>query len=130
MSPDPAIAEGLANVIPEMLDEAEKYITGGNRAAALIKATEVVEQDPECVEALWALLIRIAERRRDGSIVDPTLAEAAKGWTLAKKIVALDPTPRCLVPWRHPWPHLELSEEVLQWWEDFRRIPNRYNTRH
>ena len=44
MSPDPAIAEGLANVIPEMLDELEEYITGGNRAAALIKATEVVEE--------------------------------------------------------------------------------------
>ena len=68
MSPDPAIAEGLANVIPEMLDELEEYITGGNRAAALIKATEVVEQDPECVQALWALLeLGLPERRRDGS---------------------------------------------------------------
>ena len=124
MSPDPAIAEGLANVIPEMLDELEEYITGGNRAAALIKATEVVEQDPECVQALWALLeLGLPERRRDGSYrIDPTLAEAAKGWILAKKIVALDPTHR------GAWfrgailatQHLGLSEEVLQWWEDFR----------
>ena len=31
----------------------------------MIKATEVVEQDPECVDALWALLeLGLPERRR------------------------------------------------------------------
>ena len=116
----PLLDEG----IPAMLDELEKYIKGGNRAAAMIKATEVVEQDPECVDALWALLeLGLPERRRDGSYrVDPTLAEAAKGWTLAKKIITLDPRHR------GAWfrgailatQHLGLSEDVLQWWEDFR----------
>tara|TARA_B100000700_G_scaffold203578_1_gene223834 strand:- start:189 stop:1247 length:1059 start_codon:yes stop_codon:yes gene_type:complete len=124
MSPDPALVEAVANAVPDLLDELEEYITGGNRAAALIKATEVIEQDPECVDALWALLeLGLPERRRDGSYrIDPTLAEAAKGWTLAKKIVSLDPTHR------GAWfrgailatQHLGLSEEVLQWWEDFR----------
>ena len=122
--PIEAVVPILDEGIPAMLDELEEYITGGNRAAALIKATEVVEQDPECVEALWALLeLGLPERRRDGSYrIDPTLAEAAKGWTLAKKIVALDPTHR------GAWfrgailatQHLGLSEDVLQWWEDFR----------
>jgi len=116
----PLLDEG----IPAMLDELEKYIKGGNRAAAMIKATEVVEQDPECVDALWALLeLGLPERRRDGSYrIDPTLAEAAKGWTLAKKIITLDPRHR------GAWfrgailatQHLGLSEDVLQWWEDFR----------
>ena len=42
--------------IPAMLDDLEEYLKGGNRAAALMKATEIVEEDPNCVEGLWALL--------------------------------------------------------------------------
>tara|TARA_B100001029_G_scaffold45418_1_gene35882 strand:+ start:241 stop:1308 length:1068 start_codon:yes stop_codon:yes gene_type:complete len=124
MSPDPALVGIAAETIPELLDDLEEYISGGNRAAALVKATEIVEKDPECVAALWALLeLGLPERRRDGSYrIDPTLAEASKGWTLAKKIIALDPSHR------GAWfrgailatQHLGLSEEVLQWWEDFR----------
>ena len=110
--------------VPELLHELELYLENGNRAGAIVKATEVIELDAENVEALWALLeLGLPERRRDGTYrVDPTLIEAAKGWTLAKKIVALDPT-------HHgAWfrgailatQHLGLTEEVLQWWEDYR----------
>jgi len=125
MSPPVDIASVLGEeVIPSMLDELEKYIKGGNRAAALLKATEVVEADPNCVEGLWALLnCGLPTLRRDGSYrVDPNLPEAAKGWALAKKIVSIDPTHR------GAWirgailatQHLGLAEDVLQWWEDYR----------
>ena len=110
--------------VPELLGELKLYLENGNRAGAIVKATEVIELDAENVEALWALLeLGLPERRRDGTYrVDPTLLEAAKSWTLAKKIVALDPT-------HHgAWfrgailatQHLGLTEEVLQWWEDYR----------
>ena len=42
--------------IPAMLDDLEEYLKGGNRAAALMKATEVVEADPNCVEGLLSLI--------------------------------------------------------------------------
>ena len=95
MGPPVELASGLVGEgIPAMLDELEEHLNGGNRAAALLKATEVVEADPNCVEGLWALLnCGLPDRRRDGSYrVDPTLPEAAKGWALAKKIVSIDPT--------------------------------------
>ena len=125
MSPPIEIAVGLAGEgIPAMLDDLEEYLKGGNRAGALLKATEIVEKDPECVEGLWALLnCGLPDLRRDGSYrVDPTLPEAAKGWALAKRIVALDPTHQ------GAWirgailatQHLGLAEEVLQWWESYR----------
>jgi len=122
--PVEAIVPLAGEGIPAMLDDLEEYIKGGNRAAALMKATEVVEVDPNCVEGLWALLnCGLPALRRDGSYrVDPTLPEAAKGWALAKKIVSIDPTHR------GAWirgailatQHLGLAEDVLQWWEDYR----------
>ena len=125
MSPPIEVAVGLLDEgIPAMLDDLEEYLKGGNRAGALLKATEIVEKDPECVEGLWALLnCGLPDLRRDGSYrVDPTLPEAAKGWALAKRIVALDPTHQ------GAWirgailatQHLGLAEEVLQWWESYR----------
>ena len=125
MSPPIELVTGLGEeVIPAMLDELEKYLKGGNRAGALLKATEIVEKDPECVEALWALLnCGLPDLRRDGTYrVDPTLPEAAKGWGLAKRIVAIDPTHQ------GAWirgailatQHLGLAEDVLLWWEDYR----------
>ena len=36
--------------IPAMLDDLEEYLKGNNRAGALLKATEIVEADPNCVE--------------------------------------------------------------------------------
>ena len=125
MSPPIEVAVGLLDEgIPAMLDALEEYLKGGNRAGALLKATEIVEKDPECVEGLWALLnCGLPDLRRDGSYrVDPTLPEAAKGWALAKRIVALDPTHQ------GAWirgailatQHLGLAEEVLQWWESYR----------
>ena len=90
----------------------------------LLKATEIVEADPNCVEGLWALLnCGLPDLRRDGTYrVDPTLPEAAKGWALAKRIVAIDPTHQ------GAWirgailstQHLGLAEDTLQWWEDYR----------
>jgi len=110
--------------IPAMLDDLEEYLKSNNRAAALLKATEVVEADPNCVEGLWALLnCGLPARRRDGGYrVDPTLPEAAKGWALAKKIVSIDPTHK------QAWwlgailaeQHLGLAEDALQWWDDYR----------
>ena len=124
--PIDAVVPLLDEGVPAMLDELQKYLNGGNRAQALLKATEIIEEDPECVEALYILLeLGLPEKRKDGSYrIDPSLAEAAKGWTLAKKIVKLDPTHR------NAWfrgailadRHLGLSEDVLQWWEDFRVI--------
>ncbi len=125
MSPPIEIAIGLADEgIPAMLDELEGYIKGGNRAAALLKATEIVKTEPNCVEGLWALLnCGLPALRRDGSYrVDPSLPEAAKGWALAKKIVSIDPSHR------GAWvrgailatQHLGLAEDALQWWEDYR----------
>ena len=125
MSPPIEVAAGFAaEGIPAMLDDLEEYIKGGNRAAALLKATEVVQADPNCVEGLWALLnCGLPTLRRDGSYrVDPSLPEAAKGWALARKIVSIDPTHR------GAWirgailatQHLGLAEEALQWWEDYR----------
>jgi hypothetical protein len=113
----PPVEIGVAFVeegIPAMLDELEGYIKGGNRAAALLKATEVVKTDPNCVEGLWALLnCGLPALRRDGSY---------RGWALAKKIVSIDPSHR------GAWvrgailatQHLGLAEDVLQWWEDYR----------
>ena len=125
MSPPIEVAVGLLDEgIPAMLDDLEEYLKGGNRAGALLKATEIVDKDPECVEGLWALLnCGLPDLRRDGSYrVDPTLPEAAKGWALAKRIVALDPTHQ------GAWirgailatQHLGLAEDVLQWWESYR----------
>ena len=125
MSPPIEVAVGLLDEgIPAMLDDLEEYLKGGNRAGALLLATEIVEKDPECVEGLWALLnCGLPDLRRDGSYrVDPTLPEAAKGWALAKRIVALDPTHQ------GAWirgailatQHLGLAEDVLQWWESYR----------
>ena len=66
--------------VQELLHELELYLENGNRAGAILKATEVIELEPENIEALWALLeLGLPERRRDGSYrVDPTLIEAAK----------------------------------------------------
>ena len=125
MSPPIEVAAGLAaDGIPAMLDDLEDYLKSNNRAAALLKATEIVEADPNCVEGLWALLnCGLPALRRDGTYrVDPTLSEAAKGWVLAKTIVVIDPTHR------GAWirgavlatQHLGLAEDVLQWWEDYR----------
>ena len=100
MSPPIEVAAGLAaDGIPAMLDDLEEYLKSNNRAAALLKATEIVEADPNCVEGLWALLnCGLPALRRDGTYrVDPTLSEAAKGWVLAKTIVAIDPNHSCLL---------------------------------
>ena len=125
MSPPIEVAAAFVEEgIPAMLDDLEEYLKGGNRAGALMKATEIVEEDPNCVEGLWALLnCGLPDLRRDGTYrVDPTLPEAAKGWALAKRIVALDPTHQ------GAWirgailstQHLGLAEDALQWWEDYR----------
>ncbi len=125
MGPPVELASGLVGEgIPAMLDELEEHLNGGNRAAALLKATEVVEADPNCVEGLWALLnCGLPDRRRDGSYrVDPTLPEAAKGWALAKKIVSVDPEHRgaWIIGAILATQHLGLAEDALQWWEDYR----------
>ena len=115
---------GKEPTVDELLHELELYIENGNRSGAIIKATEVIEKEPDNVEALWALLeLGLPERRRDGSYrIDPSLPEAAKGWALSRRIVDLDPTHR------GAWfrgailatQHLGLAEEVLQWWDDYR----------
>ena len=125
MSPPVEVAAAFVEEgIPAMLDDLEEYLKGGNRAAAMLKATEIVKQDPNCVEGLWALLnCGLPDRRRDGSYrVDPTLQEAAKGWALAKKILSIDPSHRgaWIIGAVLATQHLGLAEEVLQWWEDYR----------
>ena len=107
-----------------LLDDLDEAIRTGDRALALVKAVSLVEADPDNVEGLWAVLnCSLPELRRDGSYrTDPSLPAAAKGWALAKRIVALDPTHRAA--WIRgailATQHLGLAEEMLQWWEDYR----------
>ena len=75
MSPPVEVAAAFVEEgIPAMLDDLEEYLKGGNRAAALMKATEILEEDPNCVEGLWALLnCGLPTLRRDGGYRgDPT----------------------------------------------------------
>ena len=110
--------------VAALMEDLEDAIASGDRSLALMRAVAVTEEDPENVDALWAILnCSLPEIRRDGSYrTDPSLVEAAKGWNLSQKIVKIDPTHR------GAWirgailltQHLGMSEEVLQWWEEYR----------
>ena len=110
--------------VDALLDDLDEAIQQGDRALALIKAVAVVQADENNVDGLWAVLnCSLPELRHNGAYRnDPSLAEAAKGWVLAKRIVAIDPSHKSA--WIRgailSTQHLGLTEEVLQWWEDYR----------
>ena len=109
--------------IADLADDLEDAIQSGDRSLALMRAVDLVAADPEHVEGLSAVLhYSLPPIHRGSYRRDPTLMEAAKGWNIAKKIVNIDPSRKDV------WTvgahllsvHLGMTEEVLQWWENYR----------
>lgn len=110
--------------LEDRLDALRDALDSNDRALAMIAAVDVVDADPDNVEGMWALLnCGLPPLRRDGQFrIDPCLAEAARAWGLAKRIVAVDPDHKSA--WIRgailATQHLGLYEEVLEWWETYR----------
>ncbi len=101
---------------------------GGDRTSYASIAEEVVQRDPDHVDALWALVdTSLPPIQRGRRIGDPDLATAAKALSRCRRIVELDPDHAAawMTGGSLLTEDLGMFHQALAWWDDRRAIaPN------